>query len=59
MTCPHFDNSWCNYALDDEELSCQPEMCWCSSDGETKQCQFGFALVLEEEARVKASVERG
>ena len=57
MTCPFYDNDWCEYALDDEELSCQPEMCWCSSNGETKQCQFGFALVLEEEARVSEETQ--
>lgn len=57
MICPYYENSWCNYALEDEELSCQPALCTCQSEGDVATCQFGFASQLEEEVRQKGETQ--
>ena len=49
MKCPFYNNGWCEYALDDEEMSCQPDLWDCRSEGDTETCRFGFNLEDGEE----------
>ena len=57
MKCPYYEIGWCDYALNDKQLSCQPSLCECHSEGETELCQFGFTNALEEEARVSEETQ--
>lgn len=48
MICPFYVNGWCEWAMDDPQLSQRMDAISCSSQGGIECCQFAFIEELEE-----------